>query len=111
MKKLYVGNLPFQASEEQLQEWFAEAGITTVETVSLIRDRYSGTPRGFGFVSITNDEEAEKAIQTLNGKQFLERTLVVNEARPQQGGDRRGGGYGGGGGKPGGGGRPHRRGR
>ena len=99
MKKLYVGNLPFQASEEQLQEWFTEAGVP-VESVSLIRDRYSGTPRGFGFVSITNDDDAEKAIQTLNGKQFLDRTLVVNEARPQQGGGDRGGR----------GGLPHRRG-
>ena len=101
MKKLYVGNLAFEATEEQLQAWFAEAGVKT-DTVTLVRDRFSGQPRGFGFVEIASDEEAEKAIASLNSKNFLGRPLVVNEARPlRQGG---GGGGGGRGGRPGGGG-------
>lgn len=80
--KLYVGNLPYQASEEQLQVWFAEAGIT-VANVNLVRDRYSGEPRGFGFVEIADDGDGQRAITSLNGKPFLGRTLVVNQARPQ----------------------------
>ncbi|MFQ5817706.1 MAG: RNA recognition motif domain-containing protein [Terriglobia bacterium] len=105
MKKLYVGNLPFQATEQDLQNWFTEAGIT-VDTINLIRDRYSGEARGFGFVEIGNDEEAERAIQALNGKDFLGRSLVVNEARPPREGGR---GPGGGGRGPGGGGGGRRR--
>ena len=101
MKKLYVGNLAFEATEEQLQAWFAEAGVKT-DSVTMVRDRFSGQPRGFGFVEIANDEEADKAIAALNSKNFLGRPLVVNEARPlRQGG---GGGGGGRGGRPGGGG-------
>ena len=100
MKKLYVGNLPFQASETDLQNWFTQAGVT-LANVNLIRDRFSGEPRGFGFVEIGNDDEADRAIQSLNGKDFLGRTLVVNEARPRREGG--GGGGGGGGGRgPGG---------
>ncbi|MGH9777427.1 MAG: RNA recognition motif domain-containing protein, partial [Candidatus Acidiferrales bacterium] len=64
MKKLYVGNLPFQASETELQELFTNAGIT-VTTITLVRDRQTGDPRGFGFVEIASDEEAERAIQSL----------------------------------------------
>ena len=104
MKKLYVGNVSYQATEEELNRWFAEAGFT-VDSVSLIRDRYSGEPRGFGFVEMSNDDEADKAVQTMNGKDFLGRNLVVNEARPMReggGGARRGGGGGGGGGGRGG---------
>ena len=100
MKKLYVGNVSYQATEDELNRWFAEAGFT-VDSVSLIRDRYSGEPRGFGFVEMSNDDEADKAVQTMNGKDFLGRNLVVNEARPMReggGGPRRGGGGGGGGG-------------
>ncbi len=103
MKKLYVGNLPFQASENELQELFTNAGIT-VTTITLVRDRQTGDPRGFGFVEIANDEEAERAIQSLNGQELLGRRLVVNEARPPRergfGGGRGGGGggYGRGGG-------------
>ncbi len=103
MKKLYVGNLPFQATEEQVQLRFTEAGVRT-DNVTLIRDRFSGQPRGFGFVEISDDGEAEKAIAALNGKDFLGRAMVVNEARPP----REGGGGGGGGfrgGRGGGGGR------
>ncbi|HYL10453.1 MAG TPA: hypothetical protein VEU31_06925 [Candidatus Acidoferrales bacterium] len=98
MKKLYVGNLPFQATEEQLSQWFAQAGVTP-SSVTFIRDRFSGQPRGFGFVEIQNDEEADKAIQSLNGQNFNGRNLVVNEARPPReggGGGGRGGGGGGG---------------
>jgi RNA recognition motif-containing protein len=90
-QKLYVGNLPFGASEEALKNLFAEAG--TVESVKIITDTYSGRSRGFGFVEMASKEEGEKAISLLNGKTFMERALVVNEAKPQQkkGGEFRGG--------------------
>ncbi len=94
MKKLYVGNLPFNASEEQLQEWFGQLGITP-SAISLIRDRFTGQSRGFAFIEITNDEEADRAITSLNGQNFGGRNLVVNEARPQT--ERSGGGGGRGG--------------
>ncbi len=81
MKKLFVGNLPYQASETDLQDWLTQSGVA-VDTINLIRDRNSGEPRGFGFIEIGNDAEAEHAIQACNGKEFLGRTLVVNEARP-----------------------------
>ena len=108
MKKLYVGNLPFQSTEEQLGSWFTQAGVT-VANVTFVRDRFSGQPRGFGFVEINSDEEADRAIQALNGHDFMGRNLVVNEARPPRegGGGGRGGGrggFGGGGGNRGGGG-------
>lgn len=90
-QKLYVGNLPFGASEEALKTLFAEAGI--VESVKIITDTYSGRSRGFGFVEMASKEEGEKAISLLNGKTFMERALVVNEAKPQKkkGGEFRGG--------------------
>jgi len=90
-QKLYVGNLPFAASEEDLKKLFSEAGI--VESVKIVVDSYSGRSRGFGFVEMASKEEGEKAISMLNGKTFLERALVVNEARPQKkkGGEFRGG--------------------
>ncbi len=107
MKKLYVGNLPFQATEEEVGNWFTQAGVSPAN-VTLVRDRFSGQPRGFGFVEINNDEEAERAIQALNGHDFMGRNVVVNEARPPRegGGGGRGGrgGFGGGGGGRGGGG-------
>jgi cold-inducible RNA-binding protein len=81
LKKLFVGNLPYQASETELQSWFTQAGVSA-DSVSIVRDRFSGEPRGFGFVEIANDDEAEKAIASCNGQDFLGRTLVVNEARP-----------------------------
>lgn len=102
MKKLYVGNLPFKASEEEVAALFAELGVQP-DSLTLLRDRFTGQPRGFGFAEIRDDAEAEKAIAALNGKQFLGRALVVNEARPQQ--ERGGGGGGGRGGHGGGGGR------
>ena len=103
MKKLYVGNLPFNASEEQLQEWFGQVGVNP-SAISLIRDRFTGQSRGFAFIEIANDEEADRAVTSLNGQNFGGRNLVVNEARPQTersgGGGGRGagggGGYGGG---------------
>jgi RNA recognition motif-containing protein len=106
VKKLYVGNLAFTATEEDLTEWFTQAGVTP-SAVNVIRDRFSGQSRGFAFAEVQSDEEAEKAIQSLNGQNFGGRNLVVNEARPQReggGGGGRGGGFGGGGGRGAGGG-------
>src|SRR5437660_136651 len=112
VKKLYIGNLPFSATDEQLNEWFAQVGVTPA-AVNLIRDRFTGQSRGFAFVEVSNDEDADRAINSLNGQNFGGRNLVVNEARPQAertgaggGGGRGGGGggYGGGRGHGGGGG-------
>ncbi len=100
--KLYVGNLSFQTSSEDLQELFSQAG--TVESASVVEDRETGRSRGFGFVEMASREEGEAAIQQFNGKEFGGRNLTVNEARPREdrgGGNR--GGYGGGGGGGGGG--------
>lgn len=80
--KLYVGNLPFGASEEELKKLFSEAG--TVQSVKIVVDPYSGRSRGFGFVEMASKEEVEKAISLLNGKSLMDRTLIVNEARPQK---------------------------
>ena len=91
MKKLYVGNLPFSATEDQLHDFFAQAGVNP-SAVNLIRDRFTGQSRGFAFVEIGNDEEADRAVNSLNGQNFGGRNLVVNEARPQA---ERGGGGGG----------------
>jgi cold-inducible RNA-binding protein len=102
VKKLYVGNLPFNASEEQLQEWFGQVGVNP-SAISLIRDRFTGQSRGFAFIEIANDEEADRAITSLNGQNFGGRNLVVNEARPQTERSGGGGGRGGGGGGYGGG--------
>ncbi len=100
MKKLYVGNLPFQATEQEITNWFQQAGATGA-TVSLVTDKFTGQPRGFAFVEINNDEEAARVIQSLNGQDFMGRNVVVNEAKPREGGGR--GGYGGGRGREGGG--------
>ena len=102
MKKLYVGNLSFKATEEEVGALFAEIGVQP-DSLTLLRDRFTGQPRGFGFAEIKDDAEADKAIAALNGKDFLGRALVVNEARPQResgggGGGGRSGGHGGGGG-------------
>jgi RNA recognition motif-containing protein len=80
--KLYVGNLPFGASEEDLKKLFSEAG--EVQSVKIVTNAYSGRPRGFGFVEMTSQEDAKKAITLLNGKTLMDRTLTVNEARPQK---------------------------
>jgi cold-inducible RNA-binding protein len=95
LKKLYIGNLPFQANEEELRNWFQQAG-TNVANLTLVTDKFTGQPRGFAFVEINNDEEAARVIQSLNGQDFMGRNVVVNEARPREGGAGRGG-YGGGG--------------
>jgi RNA recognition motif-containing protein len=114
--KLYVGNLSFQTSSEDLQQLFSQAG--TVESASVVEDRDTGRSRGFGFVEMATKEEGEKAIEQFNGTDLAGRNLTVNEARPREdrggrggsgggrggfggnrgGGGGRGGGYGGGGG-------------
>ena len=101
-KKLYVGNLAFQTTSQDLQALFAQAG--TVESASVIEDRDTGQSKGFAFVEMSTEEEAAAAIEQFNGKDVAGRTLKVNEARPREnrggGGGRgfggnRGGGYGG----------------
>ena len=98
--KLYVGNLSFQTSNEELQALFAQAG--TVESASIVEDRDTGRSRGFGFVEMSSKEEGEAAIAQFNGKEVNGRSLTVNEAKPRE---NRGGGGGGRGGFGGGGGR------
>jgi RNA recognition motif-containing protein len=104
-KKLYVGNLAFQTTSQDLQDLFAQAG--TVESASVVEDRDTGQSRGFAFVEMSTDEEAATAIDQFNGKEVGGRMLKVNEARPREnrgggggggrgfGGNRGGGGYGG----------------
>ena len=77
---LYVGNLPFSATEVDLERWFSDCGFA-VDGVRLIRDRYSGESRGFGFVDIDDDEQAHSAIRTCNREDFMGRTLVVGSFR------------------------------
>ena len=103
-KKLYVGNLSFQTTSQDLQELFAQAG--TVESASVIEDRNTGQSKGFAFVEMSTDEEAAAAIDQFNGKEFGGRNLTVNEARPRESRGGGGGGrnFGGGGGNRGGGG-------
>ena len=104
--KLYVGNLSYQTKDDSLQALFSQAG--TVTSCQVMTDRFTGESRGFAFVEISNDEEADRAVNSLNGQNFGGRNLVVNEARPQEqrggGGGRGGGGFGGGRGGHGGGG-------
>lgn len=94
-RKLYVGNLPYNTTEQDLQDLFAGAG--TVESVNVMRDQATGRARGFAFVEMASDSDAQQAISMLNAKDFGGRSLTVNEARPKasSGG---GGGFGGGGG-------------
>ena len=100
-KKLYVGNLAFQTTSQDLQDLFAQAG--TVESASVISDRDTGQSKGFAFVEMSSEEEAAAAIEQFNGRELAGRTLKVNEARPRE--SRGGGGGGRGfGGKRGGGG-------
>jgi len=99
--KIYVGNLPHEVTEEELREQFG--GFGAVTSVNIVKDRYSGRPRGFGFVEMAVVSEGQAAIAGVNGKALKDQTLVVNAARPPSGnrgggsyGDRRGGGsYGG----------------
>ena len=99
-KKLYVGGLPYSVTDEELQQVFAAHG--TVESARVITDKYTDSSRGFGFVEMSTQEEAEKAIESLNGSEMGGRSLTVNIARPRE--DRNRGGGGGGGGRGGGGG-------
>src|SRR3954462_3607970 len=103
-RKLYVGNLPFSAGEAELQELFAQAGA--VDSVKVMRDMATGRARGFAFVEMSSDEDAQKAIDKFHNYEFGGRNLTVNEARPrpERSGGFGGGGVGGGGGGPGGGG-------
>lgn len=93
--KMFVGNLPHEMTESELQEIFTEAGH--VVSAKIITDRHTGLPRGFGFVEMETKAEGQRAISMLNGREVHGRTLAVNEARPQQrrGGGGRGGGRGG----------------
>ena len=96
-RKLYVGNLPYSATEQDLTDKFAASG--TVESVKLITDRDTGRSKGFGFIEMASAAEAQAAIDSLNGTDYDGRPMKVNEAKPEQkrsGGGR--GGYGGGGG-------------
>jgi RNA recognition motif-containing protein len=95
-RKLFVGNLPYETMEQDLETLFGQAG--QVETVSVMRDRVTGRARGFAFVEMASDEDAQKAITQLNGHQLGGRALTVNEARPQAARPGGGGGFGGGGG-------------
>lgn len=100
--KLYVGNLSFQTSNDDLKQLFSQAG--TVESATIVEDRDSGRSRGFGFVEMSTKEEGEAAIAQFNGQEFAGRALTVNEARPREDRGGRGGGGGGYGGNRGGGG-------
>ena len=93
---IYVGNISYQASDEDLLEVFETLGA--VDSATIIFDRYSGRSKGFGFVEMPNDEEGQKAIEELDGKDLLGRPLKVNQARPREDRPRRRGGGGGGGG-------------
>jgi RNA recognition motif-containing protein len=115
-KRIYVGGLPYSATEEDLENLFASIG--NVKEATIVTDRYTGQAKGFGFVEMESDSDADSAISALNGTQMGGRTLTVNEAKPREdrprggggggyggggyGGNRGGGGYGGGGGGRGG---------
>ncbi len=108
MARLFVGNLPYSATETDVQNFFSDAGYS-VDSVNVMRDRFSGEARGFGFVEISDEQQAQAAIAACNGKDFSGRALVINEARPMSRDDSGGGGSrgprgGGGGGNSGGGG-------
>src|SRR5947209_3176015 len=98
-KKLYVGNLTYDTTDTALEQMFAAHG--TVQSAQVIKDRDTGRSKGFGFVEMSSDQEAQNAIRELNGKQVEGRALTVNEAKPREdrGGSRGGGGGGGGGGR------------
>lgn len=90
--KLYVGNLSYSATEEELQELFSQAG--TVKSVTIVKDRDTGRSRGFAFIEMNSDEEAQKAINLLNGTNYMDRALKINVARPREDRGGRGGGQG-----------------
>lgn len=93
--KLFVGNLAYAATEADITDFFTQAGIT-VDSVNVMRDRFTGEARGFGFVEIHDDAAANRAIEACNGRDLMGRALVVNEARPMIPRERGGGGGGGG---------------
>jgi len=95
---IYIGNLPYNTNDQELQDLFSQFG--EVAKISIVSDRETGRSRGFGFVEMTNDDEGRRAIEELNGKDYGGRALTVNEARPRE--NRSGGGGGGGGGGRGG---------
>jgi len=105
--KLYVGGLPYSTQDEALKEHFAQAGSVT--SAVIIMDKMSGRSKGFGFVEMSTDEEATKAVEMFNGQEFEGRKLTVNEARPMEARPPRTGGFGGGNGGYGGGNRGGRR--
>ncbi|HYL78360.1 MAG TPA: RNA-binding protein [Bryobacteraceae bacterium] len=108
--KLFVGNLPYSATEADITDFFTQAGVA-VDSVNVMRDRFTGDARGFGFVEINDDAAANQAIEACNGRDLMGRALVVNEARPMVPRENRGGGGGGrreGGREGGGGGRRNR---
>jgi RNA recognition motif-containing protein len=89
VKKLFVGNLPYAANETDVQNFFSSQGVA-VDTVTVMRDRFTGQARGFGFVEIEDDQAAQQAVENCHGKDLMGRTVVVNEARPMA--SREGGG-------------------
>ena len=105
-KKLYVGSLPFSVTEEELHNLFSAFGA--IDSVRIITDKFTGQSKGFGFVEMASTEDAKKAIDGMNGKQLNGRTLIVNEARPEQRRERSFSGNGGGGDRWGGGGDDNR---
>jgi RNA recognition motif-containing protein len=90
MARLFVGNLPYSATEAEIQSFFADAGFP-VDSVDVMRDKFSGEARGFGFVEIADQGAAQRAVESCNGKALMGRNLVINEARPM---NREGGGGG-----------------
>ena len=98
--RIYVGNLSYEATEQELNDVFAEYG--EVSSVSIVSDKFTGRSRGFAFVEMPDKAEGEAAIEAMNGKAFQNRNLVVNEARPREDRGGGGGGFGGGGGYGGG---------
>ncbi|MCA9276048.1 MAG: RNA-binding protein [Phycisphaerales bacterium] len=98
---LYVGNLPYTMTDQELNDLFSEVG--EVQSARVMNDRETGRSRGFGFVEMKNEDDGREAIEKLNGADFGGRALVVNEARPRENRPRTGGGFGGGGGGGGGG--------
>src|ERR1017187_4702178 len=98
--KLFVGNLPYSAKEADITDFFAQAGVT-VDSVNVMRDRFTGEARGFGFVEINDDTAANHAVEACNGRDLMGRAMIVNEARPMVPRE----GHGGGGRREGGGGR------
>ena len=89
-KKLYVGNLAYSVTNEDLKDLFSQSG--TVESVAVVSDKFSGQSKGFGFVEMSDDQQAAQAISTLDGTEFMGRNLKVNEAKPRENNGRSGGG-------------------